>query len=327
MTASFALRNRPEVSEKTRKKILRIAEKLGYVPDARLAHRMQQVRDTKERERLPIAWLDLNETEGIWRTVSSCTPYLAGAREQCEKLGYEIQEFRLRERGMTSRRLSQILYHRGVQGVIIAPPVHLGLAHLQLDWKALAAATFEKSLVAPRLHRVAQDHYYNMMLALKLLRRFGYQRIGVVLQQQANRRSYHAQQAAVGYFHSTIPKASRVPPMVHVHATIAGKEFPAWLGKYAPDVIVGQHSLIPDWLHAEGYKVPDDIGVIHLSLDDDCLDWAGICSRKKEIGAATANIVISLIQNNQIGLPKVPMDTIVQGQWQAGKTLRIPKVR
>lgn len=325
MTVSFALRNRPEVGEKTRKKILRIAAKLGYVPDARLAHRMQQVRDTKSRERLPVAWLDLNEQEGQWRKLKSSIPYLAGARQQCEELGYELQEFRLREPGMSPRRISQILYHRGIQGVVIAPPAHLGLTHLQLDWKYFAAATFEKSIIAPRLHRVAQDHYYNMMLALKLLRRFGYRRIGVVLQQQANRRSYHAQQAAVGYFHSTIPRDSRVPPMVHIHAEIAGKEFPAWLGKYRPDVIVGQHSLIPKWLEAEGLKVPGDIGVIHLSLDDDCSDWAGISARKKDIGAATANIVISLMQNNQIGLPKIPMDTIVQGQWQAGNTLLIPK--
>ena len=90
MTVSFALRNRPEVSEKTRSKITRIARKLGYVPDARLALRMQQVRDTKTRERLPIAWLDLNGEKGVWRTEKSSAPYLLGAREQCEALGYEL---------------------------------------------------------------------------------------------------------------------------------------------------------------------------------------------------------------------------------------------
>lgn len=325
MTVSFALRNRPEVSEKTRSKITRIAKKLGYVPDARLALRMQQVRDTKSRERLPIAWLDLNGVKGVWRAEKSSTPYLLGAREQCEALGYELQEFWLREPGMNPRRISQILYHRGIQGLIIAPPAHLGLTHLQLDWKFMAAATFEKALIAPRMHRVAQDSYYNMMLALKLLRRFGYQRIGVVLQQQANRRSYHAQQAAVGYFQSTLAKPSRIPPMVHIYAEIAGKEFHTWFEKYRPDVIVGQHSRVPDWVRSAGLRVPEDVGVVHLSLDDDCLDWAGIYSRKKDIGAATANIVISLLQNNQLGLPKVPMDTLVQGQWQGGKTLLIPK--
>ncbi len=41
MSVSLALRNRPEVSAKTRRRILSIATRLGYVPDARLSMRMQ----------------------------------------------------------------------------------------------------------------------------------------------------------------------------------------------------------------------------------------------------------------------------------------------
>jgi LacI family transcriptional regulator len=287
--------------------------------------RMQGVRDTKTRERLPIAWLDLNDTKGLWNRLKCNLPYLTGAREQCEKRGFELQEFRLREPGMNARRLSQILFHRGIQGLIVAPPAHLGLTHLQLDWKNFAAATFEKSLIAPRLPRVAQDHYYNVMLALKHVRRFGYRRIGVIVQEQADRRSYHALQAAVTYFLSTLPRESRVPPLLHIYAEMPGREFQRWLTKYRPDVILGQHSLIPRWVEAAGLRVPDDIGVVHLALDDDCLEWAGVSAQKREIGAATANIVISLLQNNELGPPKVPTDTLVQGLWQTGCTLLNPK--
>ncbi len=68
-----------------------------------------------------------------------------------------------------------------------------------------------------------------------------------------------------------------------------------------PDVILGQHSLIPRWVEAAGMSVPNDIGVVHLALDDDCLGGGRVCSaQKREIGAATANIVISLLQNNEL---------------------------
>lgn len=324
MSVSLALRNRPEISARTRKRVMAIANKLGYSPDARLAMRMQGVRDTKTRERLPIAWLDLNNAKGQWRLKCN-QPYLTGAREQCERRGFELQEFWLREPGMNARRLSQILYHRGIQGLIVAPPAHLGLTHLKLDWKNFAAATFEKSLIAPSLQRVAQDHYYNVMLALKHVKRFGYKRIGVVVQEQADNRSYHALQAAVTYFLSKLPRSSRIPPLLHIYADMPGREFQKWLLKYRPDVILGQHSLIPRWVEATGLRVPEDIGVVHLALDDDCLDWAGVSALKHEIGAATANIVISLLQNNELGPPKVPTDTLVQGLWQNGKTLLNPK--
>jgi LacI family transcriptional regulator len=325
MTASFALRNKPEVSTKTRTRIARIAKQLGYAPDARIAARMSEVRDTKKRERLPVAWLDLNEVPHLWKTVPYNSPYFEGAKERCEELGYELQEFWLREPGMTPKRLSQILYHRGIQGVIVSPPGHIGLAHLQLSWQFLACASFEKGISAPKMHRVAQDLYYNIMLALKLLRRFGYQRIGVVLQQQTNRRSYHAIQAAVGYFQSTLLRASRIPPVLHVYRNMAGPEFKTWIKKHRPDVIVGHDNRLVQWAEDAGFKVPQEMGVIHLALDNDCLDWAGIFSRKKDIGAATANLVITQIQNNQLGLPDVPMDTMVQGKWQPGKTLLIPR--
>ena len=82
-------------------------------------------------------------------------------------------------------------------------------------------------------------------------------------------------------------------------------------------------SRLVQWAEDAGFKVPQEMGVIHLALDNDCLDWAGIFSRKKDIGAATANLVITQIQNNQLGLPDVPMDTMVQGKWQPGKTLLI----
>lgn len=325
MTVSLALRKRPEVSEATCIKIADIARKLGYAPDARMAQRMEMVRETKTRDPVPIAWLDMSHKRSTWRSSASCTPYLLGARERCMQMGYTIDEFWLGERGMTLQRLSHILYSRGIQGVIVAPPAHLALIHLKLKWEHFAAVTFEKSLTVPPLHRVAQDQYYNMSLALKLLRRFGYQRIGVVLQQQANRRSYHAVHAAALYFQAKLQSSSRIPPLTHVHADVPGAEFSKWLKRHRPEVIVGQHSLIPQWLEQEGLQVPEDIGVVHLSLDDDCLDWAGIHSRKKEIGSAAAARVISLLQNNEIGLPHIPMDTLVRGVWQHGKTLKVPR--
>lgn len=321
MSVSYALRNRPEVSKKTSEHILRIAKKMGYTPDARMSSRMQSVRDTKERELLPIAYLNLDEGRDHYRHSKSFLPYFEGAKAQAERRGYMLEPFWLREPGMTQKRISQILYHRSIKGVIVAPPSHMGFAHLRLDWKHFAAVTFDKSLIAPRLHRVAQDHYYNTRLALKMLKRNGYQRIGVIVQAQADRRSYQAIQAALGLFQQGIPETNRIPPLFHIHADIAGEEFPTWFKQHRPDAIICQHSMVPTWIADLGLKVPDDIGVVHLALDGDCENWAGIHSRKHDIGATTVNTLISLMQSHELNLPSVPTDILIQGKWQWGDTL------
>ncbi len=77
--ASFALKNQPGVSPATRKRILRIAKKLGYVPDARVGSWMARVREAKSKEPLPIAWLNTAWQKDAWQRYSFQSPYIEGA--------------------------------------------------------------------------------------------------------------------------------------------------------------------------------------------------------------------------------------------------------
>jgi hypothetical protein len=45
--------------------------------------------------------------------------YLQGARERCRQLGYRLEEIWANEPDMTMRRLSQILYQRSIEGVVV----------------------------------------------------------------------------------------------------------------------------------------------------------------------------------------------------------------
>lgn len=325
MTVSLALRNQPNVGTELRGKILAIAERLGYQPDARVAAWLNTVRAAKARSAIPLAWLTTDTEKDIWHTYAYNSPYFVGAQESCRRLGYTLDELWLREPGMTMRRMSQILYHRGIRGIIVSPPVNHHLGHVNLNWSHFAAASFERGILAPRLHRVSSDYFYNLTLALKRLRRSGYQKIGLCLPQQINRRTNHACLAWLSYFHSQISRPERVPAFVHAHRSIAGKEFYRWMSRYRPDAVVCQHSGMISWIKEAGFAVPDEVGVVHLTMEDDCTDWAGIWGNRREVGAATAELVISLIENNQFGLPAIPRDTLVPGFWKNGRTLLTPK--
>jgi len=328
VAASFALKNRPGVSKATRERVLRIARQLGYAPDARAAVLMASVRGAKTKELLPIAWLNTDREKDAWQKYKFLSPYLEGARERTQQLGYRIEEIWTQQPGMTMRRVSQILYQRGIDGVIVTYPAR----HLHLRWDHLACVAIGGALLAPRLHRVLTDSNFNLLLALKSLRRQGYRRIGICFENEVDRFSHHVLRSTAHHFITTSPKADQIPSLFYTgrnpaELLQAERQLAAWLRRYRPEVIVGSTSHLLSWIQAAGARVPEDVGLVHLAKDDDVSDWAGIHSHKKEHGATAAGWVIALLQNNEFGVPKLSLDTLVRGRWCAGHTLLAPKSR
>jgi hypothetical protein len=78
---------------------------------------------------------------------------------------------------MSSKRISQILTARGINGVIILPG-YRGGAHLSLEWDSFSAVGVGYSMLRTNLDRVCQDQYQGIRLALKQLYLHGYKRPG-----------------------------------------------------------------------------------------------------------------------------------------------------
>lgn len=328
MAASLALRNRPGVSEATRRRVHQIAGRLGYVPDARIATWMAGIRAAKTKDLLPIVWLNNHAEKDAWRKYKFLSPYMEGARSRALQLGYRLEEIWSREPGVTGRHISRILYQRGIEGVIATPFVN---HFFHFDWNHIACVCIGLFWVAPHFHRITPDYYFNLMLALKLLRRAGYRRIGICLDESIDHFGNHAIYAAAHRFHSTIPKSDRVPPLFLVtqkndaEMQSIKKQMFAWMRRHKPDVIVGHDSRQVEWVEEAGYRVPDEVGIVHLATEDDVSDWAGICSNKRVMGACAVDLVVSLMRNHEFGLPKTAMETLICGSWHAGRTLLIPK--
>jgi LacI family transcriptional regulator len=322
-TVSFALNNQPEVSSATRERIIRIANGLGYVPDARIGQWMARVRDATSKELLPIAWLNTCHEKDAWQRPLYQTPYMEGARARALELGYKIEDIWVQEPGMTMQRLAKSLYQRGVEGVILTYPAR----HFRLQWDHLASVVLGQPLLAPKLHRISADFPFNLLLAFKSLRRLGYRRIGVCLAGAVDTVVNYSIRLVARDICLNAPAAERVPPLLLAPPWRKGrhvdmeKAMIAWLKRYAPEVIVGHDNHLKQWVEAAGYRVPEDIGIVHLAVDDDVLDWAGIHSRKREMGATAVEQLVSMIRSHQFGLPKTPLSILIRGSWQTGATL------
>jgi len=323
-SAGCALRNLPGVSESTRRRVLQIASRLDYSPDARLTSRMVGIRQAATKDLLPIAWLNTNEKKDAWQEYEFLSPYQEGARLRCKEFGYRIEEIWTRQPGLKMRRISQIIDQQGIEGVIITEPAR----HVRLNWDRLAGVSIGGGLLAPPLHRITTDAVFNLSLALKLLKRFGYRRIGICLTEEADRFSGHEVRSTAFYFNSVIPKSCRVQPLFFPYVIkpyVDVEMAAAWLERERPDVVVGHSCHLVNWVQAAGYRVPEDIGVVHLAIEDDVLDWAGIYANKREVGRLAADTLIPLIQHRQFGVPHLTSTRLVRGSWRAGRTLLIPK--
>ncbi len=324
----YALQNRPGVSKATRERVQRIANKLGYVPDARIAFWMRSLREVKSKELLPIAWLNTTRDKDAWHKHKFHTPYMEGARERALELGYRIDEIWTHQPSMTMRRLSQILDQRGIEGVIITLPA----THIRLNWDRLVCVDMGGTMLAPRLHRVMGDTNYNLLLVLKLLHRHGYRRIGICLPEHVGRHVLFPLRSTPYYVLARDPKSNQIPPLFYrtgglTYEPDVERQFVAWAKRHRPDVIVVHDNRAVEWLEAAGFRVPEEVGVVHLAIDDDVLGWTGIYSNRREIGATAAEWVISLMQNHRFGVPKINLTTHVRGSWHPGGTLLIPRKR
>lgn len=323
-TVGYVLRNQAGPSEETRQLVLQTAKKLGYVPDARINSWLATVRGAKSKDLLPIAWLNTNPEKEAWHKFKFLSPYLEGVQDRCRELGYRVEEIWTQQPGMTMRRISQILYQRGIEGVIVTPPA----THIRLNWNNLAGIALGTELLGPRLHRVKSDIVFNLLLALKMVKRFGYRRVGVCLGDDIDRSSNRVISALASHLAASAQQVKPVPPLFFIYGDESGlkKQIFAWIRSHKPDVIIGHDNHLVKWLEEEGYRVPQKIGVVHLAIDNDVLDWSGIYSQKKEIGRTAAELAVALVRNRQFGMPEVALDTIIRGAWRNGKTLLVPSL-
>ena len=316
MTVSRALRGERGISAETQRRIRAIAEQLGYRPDPAVSQLMGRLRKSKAVDLEPIAWLTTYPVVGGWRSNPGTSAMFQGATEQARRLGYRLEEFSMKTPGMTPRRMSSILYHQGIRGIVLAPL----LEHGNIDgfaWQHFATACCGHSLLNPALHRVSVDQYDVFRLAWKQLAARGYQRIGLCVSANDNHRIGRRWEAALDIESASLPPAARVPPMLTDDWTY--DTFLRWYEKARPDAVL---SFIDgwNWLNKAGVKVPSECGFALLRMDDGN-NIAGVDHRFSDIGATAVSLVVGELATNHYGIPRIRNSVSIECLWRDGPTV------
>lgn len=322
MTVSRALRNHPKVNAETRSRILEIAARVGYRPNPLVSALMADVRAKKSGPSGQVlAFITCDESRDHWKNFHTTREFYEGAAESGRKLGYRVEHFWLWEKGRDARALSKVLYARGINGILIAP---LPAWHVDynIDWSQFAAVGLGYSLRSPVLHHVANHQYKTIRVVVQRLRRIGYQRIGLWVTNDADRRVMHNWRAGYLVEQTLNSPAKSLPILFTEDAATSFPAFQKWFLRYRPDAIITLEEQTLSWLEQMGVAVPET-GVAHLDLSPEMIGRiAGADQNSRFVAAAAIDVIVGQHHRNERGIPQQPKYVLIEGRWVDGPTVK-----
>ena len=294
-------------------------DRLGYRPDPSLsALCAYRSANRPVQEQAVLAWVTNYRTENHWRASACNCDYFDGAHQRAAERGYRLEPFWLAAPRMNPARLGDILWTRGIQGLLLPPQEHL--AAIALPWQRFSAVTFGHTLVHPRLHLVSNHEYRTMNALFAELVRRGYERIGLVELSDHDERVDHNWLAAYLVEQQTFRRRHRVAPLLLPEWD--RQTFLNWARQHTPDVVVTKLPEVLHCLQQEGIRVAEDIGVAFHSLDENSAGLTGMRKNARQIGTMAVDLLIDMIHRGERGVPERPNLLMVEGSWVEGNTLR-----
>lgn len=313
----LALQNHPNIPEKTRARIRKIAERLGYAPDPMLsALAMYRNRRRPRAFQGTLAWLANNVPPFDWRRIPIFRQNYEGAVERARTHGYGVEIFDLQNPPVSAKRLAGILQSRNITGLLVAPQPRPN-SELDFPWEDFSAVSFGFTLARPGLHCVVATQYRATLQTVQRMRALGYRRIGFASSGVQDDRVNHNSLAAYlaeQLLHGEEPLVLPMGPEVAAPRTLR-----SWIKRSRIEAAVVSLD-VRDALAADGFVFPRDLAVACPMMFDREGSLSGVCENSALIGAAAVDFLVAMIQRGERGVPAFPQRILIEGEWVAGST-------
>ncbi len=321
-TVSLALKGDSRISASTRARVQGVADKLGYKPNAVVAHLMAQLRASRASGfQAKLALINANRDREALTKHPTIPTYVAGCESRAAKTGYAFDRFWMHDPAYKPERLRRILLTRGIKGIILVglmdsnrlPPEFTPL------WEAFPTVVTGVRTRAPALSFCCVDHHHLALRALERALELGYRRPGLVIDEVIDALVEHRFSAGFCTGQRLLPKARQVP--VFNAAGLPEEVSPVfrqWMDRHRPDVVFTLYNRVLRWVEATGRKVPQDAAVIQLEWRSTRPEVAGMNQHNFAVGEAAVDMVISQIHNNETGVSEFPRATLIGATWVEG---------
>nr|MCU0793238.1 LacI family transcriptional regulator [Opitutaceae bacterium] len=327
MTVSRVMREDPAVAEETRRKVLAAAAELGYTPNPKLARLMSEMAASRRSAHTlgELAYITTEDTESGWRQYYHQLACFQGAEAEAKAYGYNLLPvWALSRRYSGKGRLSEFLWSRGVDGVIVPPLGREFIGKvLDIDWDRFCSVQIGATLTEPKLNLVRHNHYDGMLRTLREMEALGYRRIGLCFSSESDLRSYHRWASAYLYWRTIRGFTDRTLPTFHYTAgNIDRRALRDWIRTYGITGVIGMGTEPLQTCQAMGIKIPEDLGFSVLDHPGDGNAVAGIDQVAHYIGTLAVDILVMAVRKGAKGVPQHPVQSIIEGRWLPGDTLR-----
>ncbi|MFA6285936.1 MAG: LacI family DNA-binding transcriptional regulator [Opitutaceae bacterium] len=320
-TVGLALRDSPRLSAATRKKIQKLAAKMGYVPDPMMSA-LNAYRQTRRRPhyQATLAWINNWPDRGFLRSNADFRDYHDGACARAAELGYLVEEFWMHGREYSFGSLARVLKARNIQGLIFAPQPDPHTVIDGFDFGDFSAISLSYSLERPALHVVTNHHFRSMLLMMRHLDELGYRRIGLGVHRSWNEKVGQGWLGGVLVAKELISSGMQILPV----RLFDKQDTKTWMTEDRPDVIVSHMQLYEQLLEMK-VRMPQDVGFANLSVPGGTSDLSGVSQNSLLIGRKAVDVLVDMLHRGERGVPEMPLHLMVDGVWVPGKTLRPQK--
>jgi LacI family transcriptional regulator/LacI family fructose operon transcriptional repressor len=321
-TVSRALKDNPRISIAQRRRVLRIAQSLGYRPHPLVSALMAVRRAPRGRSGLEtLAFISNHAGPREWTAKPTCVATFSGIIERAAELGFKIEVFATREHGGKPGRLERVLHARGIRGVILgftvpSPP------RLEFNQTGFAVAGLGAYFPHISVDRTQSHGFYNVKLALQQLRALGYNRIGLVTPGYNNLLSDNTWSAAYLDDQWTQPRSRRCEPFLPDTWSPEPAVFGRWLQRWQPDALLVYKINVFPLLAGLGHRVPRDIGVaLIFRTQAETQAAAGVDENYHHLGRITVDLAVEKLNTNRLGPTDPTKEVLARGFWRDGPTV------
>jgi DNA-binding LacI/PurR family transcriptional regulator len=324
MTVSLSLRNHASIPEKTRARIRKVAEDLGYRPDPLIGKLMHQLRlGGRRRANFSLCLLAPRPSKP-GRTYQGLIAQ--GAKRAAEDLGFFYDTVELDDVFSHPERLQRMLYTRGIEGLILGPQFPPADLTPILDWSRFSAVSTSNSVLGPAVHRVIPNQFANSLLLGRELNRRGHRRLGLLISRDLDERTGHRLDAAIQWLNhengvrdlETLRWETNMPSAAMLER---------WVNRHRPDAIISDSVFNLETFIAEVPRLKDIPMATTSTIEADA-PFDGILENPEEVGAAAVELLAVLFQRGERGIPANPRTLMVGGTFQtAAKKAKRPRTK
>lgn len=322
---SLALRGSPKISEATRRRVTRLAERAGYRPNPKLNVLMAETRASRQAgPSATLGVISFYDSPRPWEKPSFKYRIYDAMQQRADELGYRLDPVWLHAPEMTYARARLMLETRGIEGLLSFGSPNL-VQELPPELSKFAIVNVGNRMKTP-LHRVISHFHKDTWRTLERLHELGYRRPGLVIGRYEDGSSLHACASAyLGWCEFCVGTHCDLP--IHRVDQVEPGPFLAWLKENKPDVVVFSHL----WEHTaelraaielHRIKVPAKLGVAVVSQRVEGTGFSGMQQNQQLMGAWAVELLASLIMTRSFGLPEHPQIRMTESEWVDEGSLR-----